>query len=521
MIYLIQNNGMYNNYIRAMLMAFYSGVKIVEKIENGYEIDFTFVANFDSESTTLSVHNGLADAEHDDRTDLSADEIISTKIMGDFNNKQIFRNELKKAMYLLMTEKTGRELPWGDLTGVRPTKIAMAKLNDGCTYEESVRNYLDTYLVSKRKAELATKVAINEMRLVETIDLHNDYCLYFGIPFCPSRCLYCSFTSYPIAVYKDKAKQYVERLKEELSYISEIYKDRNPVAIYMGGGTPTSIDAELLDDLLTHVNKVFNIHKGVEARGSLVTESATEGNSGVADEDGQLCEFTVEAGRPDSITREKLMVMKKHGVTRISINPQTMNDETLRTIGRAHTSARTKEAFALARECGFDNINMDIIAGLPGERLESMKHTLDEIKALNPESITVHSLAIKRAANLKQQMSEYGDTINKDMDAMLDMVSDAAADLSMEPYYLYRQKNIGGNLENVGYAKPGRECLYNVLIMEELTDIIAAGAGESTKLVYHSENRVERVENCKSVDDYIDRFDEMLNRKRVGMKDKL
>ena len=217
---------------------------------------------------------------------------------------------------------------------------------------------------------------------------------------------------------------------------------------------------------------------------------------------------------PDSITPEQLAVMKEYGVTRISINPQTMNDETLRTIGRAHNAAQVKEAFAMARQAGFDNINMDLIAGLPGEDLHAMKHTLEEIRALAPESLTVHSLAIKRAANLNQQMDDYKSTIHHDMDAMHTAAQETAQALGMEPYYLYRQKNIGGNLENVGYAKPACECIYNILIMEEMTDIIAAGAGASTKLVYHAENRVERVENCKSVDDYISRFDEMLDRKR-------
>ncbi|MBQ8412698.1 MAG: coproporphyrinogen dehydrogenase HemZ, partial [Lachnospiraceae bacterium] len=270
----------------------------------------------------------------------------------------------------------------------------------------------------------------------------------------------------------------------------------------------TSIDHRLLDKLLKKIYTSFNLGQCIEVDG-MNKDICDCGSTKV----NLLREYTVEAGRPDSITIDKLKVMKAHGVSRISINPQTMNDETLRTIGRAHTSAQTKEAFYMARECGFDNINMDLIAGLPGENMDSMRHTLGEIKELSPESITVHSLAIKRAANLKQQMSEYGDSINQDMDAMLDMVSDLATELDMEPYYLYRQKNIGGNLENVGYAKKGLECLYNILIMEEITDIIAAGAGASTKLTYHAENRVERVENCKSVDDYIDRFDEMLGRK--------
>lgn len=497
MIHLIQNIQDYNNDIRAMIMAFYPGVKIVEKIEESYEIEFTFKVEFADDSTKISIIENSDKLETlmtdnpvlDKDSNADADVNISNEqiVNGNFKDKPVFRNLLKQGLYKVLVARAKRELPWGDLTGVRPTKIAMAKLKEGASFDETVANYEDTYLVSNRKAVLGTKVAKKEMELTETFDLDNDYCLYFGIPFCPSRCLYCSFTSYPIAVYKDKAVKYVEKLKEELSFIADVYSHKNLVAIYMGGGTPTSIDHELLDDLLSHVNKVFGLTK--------------------------LREFTVEAGRPDSITMEKLMVMKKNGVTRISINPQTMNDETLRTIGRAHTAAQAREAFALARECGFDNINMDLIAGLPGENLDSMRHTLEEIEKLNPESVTVHSLAIKRAANLKQQMSEFGDSINKDMDEMLNMVSDVCDKLLMEPYYLYRQKNIGGNLENVGYAKAGKECLYNILIMEELTDIIAAGAGASTKLVFHSENRVERVENCKSVDDYIDRFDEMLDRK--------
>ena len=287
----------------------------------------------------------------------------------------------------------------------------------------------------------------------------------------------------------------MEKLCEELKFIADEYKHKHLVSIYIGGGTPTSIDHALLDRLLSTIDDAFEL-KG--SRGEC------------------LREYTVEAGRPDSITEEKLQVMKSHNVTRISINPQTMNDETLRTIGRAHTSSQTKAAFAMARVAGFNNINMDLIAGLPGENIDSMAHTISEIRKLGPESVTVHSLAIKRAANLRQQLSEYEDTINKDTDAMLDMVGKLAAELGMEPYYLYRQKNISGNLENVGYAKKGLECLYNILIMEEITDIIAAGAGASTKLTYHSENRVERVENCKSVDDYIDRFEEMLNRKRMA-----
>ena len=473
MILLEQNSQEYNNDLRAMIMAFFPGVKIVEKLEGEEMPKFIFVARYDETETSLAILDDYSDME---------------TIEGNYLDKTEFRNKLKLASYHLLSRYADRTLPWGDLTGVRPTKIAMAKLKSGASYDEAVENYVKVYEVSDKKAQLATKVAEKELSLISDIDIDNDYCLYVGIPFCPTRCLYCSFTSYPIAQYEKKAAEYIKTLKKELDYIAEVYKYKRLVSVYIGGGTPTSISHELLDELLTHIDSTFDL--------------------------SQCKEFTVEAGRPDSITRDKLMVMRNHNISRISINPQTMNDETLKVIGRAHTVEQTVEAFKLARECGFDNINMDLIAGLPGEDIKSMENTLTQIKELAPESLTVHSLAIKRAANLKQQLGEYAEEIHQDVNEMLDMVSDVAAELGMEPYYLYRQKNIGGNLENVGYSKEGLECLYNILIMEEITDIIAAGAGASTKVTYHAENRVERVENCKSVDDYISRFDEMLERKK-------
>ena len=548
MILLDQNNQLYNNDLRAMIMAFYPGVKIVEDEKLSDDFDLRLLIRYEEASTILTVckHGHACDKPDDlqEVPELPAYKdklLISTcglraKILADYRDKAEFRNVLKMASYRLLGQFADRRLPWGDLTGVRPTKIAMTKLveymdagaQDGVDagvqelpddsdetgvnghgfvgnvdpafakqqeiHGRIVQYYRDIYDTSTQKAELATTVAENEHRLVKGIDLDNDYCLYVGIPFCPSRCLYCSFTSYPIGIYAEKAKMYIDTLCKELAYVAEQYKHKRLVAIYIGGGTPTSISHELLAVLLKQIQTVFRLQEPEVADG--------------------LVEFTVEAGRPDSITPEKLAVMKEYGVTRISINPQTMNDETLRTIGRAHNAAQVKEAFAMARQAGFDNINMDLIAGLPGEDLDSMRHTLAEVRALAPESLTVHSLAIKRAANLNQQMDDYKSAIHHDMDAMHTAAQETAQALGMEPYYLYRQKNIGGNLENVGYAKPGCECLYNILIMEEMTDIIAAGAGASTKLVYHAENRVERVENCKSVDDYINRFDEMLDRKR-------
>ena len=475
MILLVQNRQEFNNDIRAMIMAFFPGIKIVEK-DDGQEFFFEFHAEYETDKSRFYIVCRQLEGE-----------IGESTVEGDYRCRDSFRNNLKLCIYRLLCRYTKRVLPWGDLTGVRPTKIAMKQIKDGVAYEDVVSNYMNLYDVSLDKATLATRVAQKELSLVSGIDFDDDYCLYVGIPFCPSRCLYCSFTSYDINVYRDKTARYIEKLCDELNYIAGAYRDKKLVAVYIGGGTPTSISHELLDILLSKIESEFDL--------------------------SHLKEFTVEAGRPDSITREKLQVMKKHFVSRISINPQTMNDDTLKTIGRAHNSRQAKEAFYMAREEGFDNINMDLIAGLPGENLDSMRYTLEQVKSLVPESITVHSLAIKRAANLRQQMDSFGAVINQDMEGMHALAAEAAEVLGMEPYYMYRQKNIGGNLENVGYAKQGFECLYNILIMEEMTDIIAAGAGSSTKLVFRAENRVERVENCKSVDDYIERFEEMLARK--------
>ena len=480
MIVLTQNDQLYNNDLRAMIMAFYPGVKIYDKFTwDKEECLFAFDANYTENVTTLKVY-GKENCF-----------LYNRNIPGDYRDKSSFRNRLKLEAYHLLSVVAKRTLPWGDLTGVRPTKIAMAQLEKGNTIEDTIRYYQEVYETTFEKARLATLVADTEKNLLEDINPDKDYCLYVGIPFCPSRCLYCSFTSYNIDVYKDKVDRYIERLCEELRFVAQAYRKKRLVAIYMGGGTPTSISHEQLDRILNCIDESFVLE--------------------------ELKEYTIEAGRPDSITEEKLRVMKKHGVSRISINPQTMNDETLKTIGRAHTAEDAVKAFRMAREAGFLNINMDLIAGLPGEDIESMRRTLSKLRELTPESITVHSLAIKRAAKLKLCLDELENEIHHDMDEMLEAVFETATGMCMRPYYLYRQKNIGGNLENVGYSKKNYECLYNILIMEEITDIVATGAGASTKLCFHEENRVERVENCKSVDDYIERFDEMLDRKREYM----
>ena len=319
------------------------------------------------------------------------------------------------------------------------------------------------------------------------MNYEKGYSLYIGIPFCPTTCLYCSFTSFPIGKWEGKTKLYLDALFREMDYVAEKMKGRPLDTVYFGGGTPTSLNPGELDALLCKVEAAFLTDK--------------------------VREFTVEAGRPDSITQEKLEVLRKHGITRISINPQTMNQNPLDLIGRHHTVEMVKDRFYMARELGFDNINMDLIMGLPEENMDDVQRTLEEVRALGPDSLTVHSLAIKRAARLNMFREEYGGLKIQNTPEMIELSAACAREMGMEPYYLYRQKNMAGNFENVGYSLPGKACIYNILIMEEMQTIAACGAGTTTKVVFPSENRRERCENVKEVEQYISRIDEMIQRK--------
>ena len=492
MILLEFNDAEQENDSRVMLKAFFPEAKIVTSIpENADEAPELFVQVRVIRQELAGSDNADCDRLiriyfHRDSTDRWDEYEDEAQQMA--SGKKEARNVFKRMMYDMLKKLTGRELPWGTLTGVRPTKIVYTLLEDGKNDHE-IRDYLKKeYYVSEKKGDLAIKVASNEKRLLEKLDYNNGYSLYAGIPFCPTTCLYCSFTSYPLAVWKDRVDTYVDAMLKELEFTSRLMKDKKLDTFYMGGGTPTTLEPEQLDRVLSFFEEHFD----------------TTG----------LKEYTIEAGRPDSITRDKLLIMKKHGVDRISINPQTMNDDTLKLIGRHHTVEQIKEAFTLARECGFDNINMDLIIGLPGETREHIERTMREVALLAPDSLTVHSLAIKRAARLNIFGEKYKDYAMVNTDDIINMTADCAAAMGMEPYYLYRQKNMAGNFENVGYSKPGREGIYNILIMEEKQTIMAVGAGASTKVVFPEENRIERVENVKDVTTYIENIDEMIDRKR-------
>ena len=411
----------------------------------------------------------------------------------DFTDPKEFKYGFKRFLYHTLSEVTGRELPWGNLTGIRPAKIASQLLEEGKTEREIIDHYMKKYSVSREKAELSVNIAQRERKLLSQTGTKGETCvqgysLYIGIPFCPTNCLYCSFTSFPISAYRNQVENYIDCLVRELEAAAAQFGTKRLDSVYIGGGTPTTLEAGQLDRLLTELRNLFDF--------------------------STVREFTVEAG----ITEEKLQVLHQHGVERISVNPQTMNQMTLDYIGRKATVEQVEKAFFLARKVGFDNINMDLILGLPGETEKEVQYTVDRVVDMAPDSLTVHSLAVKRASRLNQWVQEKGVSMLRNTDETMRIAAEGAKKLGMVPYYLYRQKNMSGNFENVGYAREGKLGLYNILIMEEKQSIVACGAGSISKRVY-PDGRIERCENVKDVSQYIGRIGEMIERKRALLED--
>ena len=430
-------NRAFEHDVYELIKAFYPEAEIHTLYENAEaEYDLRFSVEQDNDSYIIKYERteNLSKQETEQKGVISADILSKENAGCGIQDAHALRKEnkdnIKYALYQLLVKLTGRTLPWGNLTGIRPAKLAMGMIESGMKNTEAAREMRERYLVSPQKTALAITIANREREILKDIDYENGYSLYIGIPFCPSICLYCSFSSYPLKVWEKRTDEYVEALCREVRETAFMMKGRKLDTIYIGGGTPTTLLPHQIRKLLDTVGEAF----GYEG----------------------LAEFTVEAGRPDSITREKLMAIREYPVTRISVNPQTMNQETLDIIGRRHTVEQTKEAFHLARELGYDNINMDL----------TMK---------------------------------------------------TAYEMGMGPYYLYRQKNMKGNFENVGYAKVDKAGIYNILIMEEKQPIIALGAGGSSKLVFDHGQRIERVENVKDVSNYISRIDEMIERKRTAI----
>lgn len=382
------------------------------------------------------------------------------------------------------------ERPWGVLDGIRPVKLARKLLQSEQDISRAVDGFVREYGASREKAELAVRIAAIENPLIDLIN-PRGISIYIGIPFCPTRCLYCSFVSNSGAKSAKLIPMYMDCLTREIKYTADIVKENGNIieSVYIGGGTPTTLEVQQLDRLFDTVFSEFDL--------------------------SQNREFTVEAGRPDTVTKEKLQTIKKYGIDRISINPQTMNSEVLKTIGRNHTPDDIRAAMYLARECGIKTINMDIIAGLPGETVDMFKYTVEEVEKLNPENTTVHTMSVKRSSKLHETLEDFVLTEGNKVSQMVDFARDTITSNGKNPYYLYRQKNMLGNLENVGYAMPGTESIYNIYIMEEVQTILSLGCGGVTKTVDRETDRIERIFNVKEPKDYIERIDEMLLRKDV------
>lgn len=399
--------------------------------------------------------------------------------------KRIRKRTSKTALYQLLKQITGHQPPWGSLTGIRPTRLVYEGLARGLDLEQAAHSVETTFDVTHEKAQLLKEiVAVQQTLPLPTVE---EADVYLSIPFCRTRCAYCSFPGE--AVGKGKMiPRYLHALMWEMEESARMMQEAGLKlrALYVGGGTPSALGEEDFARLMERTMELFP----------------------------HAVEYTVEAGRPDTITRGKLETLKRLGVGRISINPQTMNDETLRVIGRDHTAAQTVAAFEMAREIGFADINMDVIVGLPGETPAHFRHTMDEILRLNPDSLTVHTLAIKRSSRLNLEKAPLPDA--EVAAQMVRMGEEAAAAMQMRPYYLYRQKYMAGQQQNVGYARQGCACLYNIDIMEENTSIVAMGAGAISKRVFPDrELRIERAPNVTNVQVYIDRVDEMMQRKKT------
>lgn len=425
-----------------------------------------------------------------------SDKITISVNIGSFNKSETAvkklvdnDNELVSAqlLYKLLCDFTGLTQPWGILTGVRPVKL-LRRLAEESSEEQAVKKFEKDFFVSNEKIALSRETEHNERKILE-LSKPESFSLYVGIPFCPSRCSYCSFVMASIESAEKLIEPYTKLLCEEIKRTAEIANKLGLrlETVYFGGGTPTTLSAEQLDTVLGTVNNSFDM---------------------------STCrEFTVEAGRPDTIDIAKLFALKENKVDRISINPQTVNNEVLKTIGRKHTAQQFFDAFELARKCGFDNINTDLIAGLPTDTTESFKNSLDSIVRLNAECITVHTLCMKRASRLTTEGVTLDLQQARDAREMLAYTQNVLGQNEYIPYYMYRQSRMVGNLENVGWSKRGFESLYNVYVMDETHTILACGSGGVTKLKRNNPDYLERIFNFKYPYEYIDRFDELIQRK--------
>jgi oxygen-independent coproporphyrinogen-3 oxidase len=397
-----------------------------------------------------------------------------------YTARKLYKRYVKHNMLKAAERFFDKSLPWGILTGIRPVKMIHKLMDEGLSQQYIFRHLVEFYRLSPERARLGIDIALTERKFIIPYD-RKKVSVYISIPFCPTRCSYCSFTSNEMSRWGRFADQYTECITDEIKATAAALNDNGFLCdtVYVGGGTPTALNLSQLKKILGNIRR------------HLVSPETRE--------------FTVEAGRPDTLDKDKLEAIKEYGANRIGINPQTMNTKTLGIIGRKHSPADTLSAFETARRAGHNNINMDIIVGLPGENTDMVEYTLSEITGLKPEGVTVHTLAVKRASRLREESFDRRPVPEQEAEAMMKLSQRRIVDMGMKPYYLYRQKYMVGNLENIGYSLPGFEGIYNMQIMEEKQTIIGIGAGAVTKLVFHEEDRLERKQNPKSLEHYLKR----------------
>lgn len=461
-----------------LLRVFFSNEEIIQINDiRLYKENYLVELNLENNKsiTNLYYNNNLVNSYEENLEEININKEVDKTI----------KVGIKKSLYNCLAEGLDTHLPWGILTGIRPGKIVDELFEKGTKEENVFKILIKEYKLSKDNAKLIIDISKRQSKFIYPIN-KDKYSLYISIPFCPSRCIYCSFPSLPIKRFNKQVSSYIDTLTYELKGISRIMKGKKLNSVYIGGGTPTSIPTIDLEKIIQTVYQEFGEN---------------------------IKEFTVEAGRPDTINKEVLKMLKENHINRISINPQTMNDKTLKAIGRNHTAEDIIKTYNMAKNMEIPIINMDLIIGLPGEGLNEVKNTLNIIEKLNPENLTVHTLAVKRGSKYKESINEFD---KKNIDTIQNMIDETkyfARKMGLNPYYLYRQKQILGNFENIGYAKEGTECIYNISIMEEKETIIAAGMGSVSKIFYPDENRIERIPNFKDLKEYVGRIDELLEKK--------
>ncbi|MBZ2173963.1 coproporphyrinogen dehydrogenase HemZ [Schnuerera sp. xch1] len=482
-VHLIGHNFRYE--IRELIKAYYFSKKIVfiddlDEYDNGILIENVLYNNIGQIRSITKVY-----IDHSLIFNSSIQKIEQMNI-GKHETYKKIKIGVKQSLYEALNNISNTILPWGILTGVRPVKIVHDLIDNGFKDNEILNILTEQYKIFSEKANLILNIAHKQRNHIHPLD-KNRFSLYVSIPFCPTRCLYCSFPSCNIGKYGYLVDKYTDNLIYEINRIAELMSGKSISTVYIGGGTPSAIPNKNLEKIIKTIYKNFGRNN--------------------------IDEITVEAGRPDTIDVGLLKMLKENEVDRISINPQTMNDSTLKVIGRQHNSDEIINAYNLAKNVGIGVVNMDLIVGLPSEGIDEIENTLEKLKYLDPENLTVHTLAIKRGSKFRHVIDQYDLKDQNELEAMLKETKLFAEEMNLKPYYLYRQKQIMGNFENVGYAKEGKECIYNIKMMEEKETIIAVGMGAVSKIFYPKENRIERVPNVKSLKEYLERIDEMVARK--------